>query len=68
MNATNTVTGEHVGKRVSFQFILPNGMVKEAVGTLEAWDAPAATYMVRTKDGEILRVPARDVKHGKPVG
>lgn len=68
MNATNTVTADHVGKRVTFRFILPNGMFKEAVGTLEHWDAPAQTYMVRTKDGDLVRIPARDVTHGKPVG
>jgi hypothetical protein len=68
MNATNKVTPGDVGKRVTFQYILPNGMSKEAVGTLEFWDAAAATYMVRHKDGALMRVPARDVKHGKLVG
>jgi hypothetical protein len=68
MEPTNTVTAADVGKRVTFRFILPNGMRKEAVGILEHWDEPARTYMIRNKDGEILRVPARDVQYGKLVG
>ena len=50
------MTPADVGKRVSFQFELPNGFVGEAVGMLEYYDAPAETYMVRRKNDEIARV------------
>jgi hypothetical protein len=63
----NTVTPSDVGKRVSFQFELPNGYVGEAVGQLEAYDEGAATYLVRRKDGELMRVPLRGVRFGKVV-
>ena len=63
----NLVTPADVGRRVSFQFELPNGYVGEAVGILEAFDDGAATYMVRTKDGELVRVPIRGVRFGKVV-
>ena len=63
----NTVTPSDVGKRVSFQFELPNGYVGEALGRLEAYDDGAATYMVRTKDGTLVRVPLRGVRFGKVV-
>jgi hypothetical protein len=63
----NFVTPTDVGKRVSFQFELPNGYVGEALGRLEAYDDGAATYMVRTKDGTLVRVPARGVRYGKVV-
>jgi hypothetical protein len=63
----NLVTPDDTGKRVSFQFELPNGFVGEAVGTLEYYDHQAETYMVRRKDGELARVPARGVRFGKVV-
>jgi hypothetical protein len=63
----NLVSAGDVGKRVSFQFELPNGFVGEAVGTLEYFDDAAATYMVRRKDGTLARVPARAVRFGKVV-
>ena len=63
----NLVTPADVGRRVSFQFELPNGYVGEAVGTLEAFDDGAATYMVRTKDGGLVRVPLRGVRFGKVI-
>jgi hypothetical protein len=65
---TNLVTPGDVGKRVTFQFELPNGYLSEAVGLLERWDAAAETYFVRTKDGSVVRVPARGVRFGKLVG
>ena len=68
MKATNLVTPEDTGKRVSFQFELPNGFIGEVVGTLEWYDVAAATYVVRRKDGQLARVPARGVRHGKVVG
>ncbi len=67
MKAENLVQPTDVGKRVSFQFELPNGFVGEVVGILEWYDVPAATYMVRRKDGELARVPARGVRFGKIV-
>jgi hypothetical protein len=64
---TNLVTPENLGRRVSFQFELPNGFQSEVVGTLERWDAEAQTYFVRRKNGEVVRVPARGVRFGKVV-
>ncbi len=63
----NAVTPKDVGKRVSFQFELPNGYVGEAVGILEAFDEGAHTYLVRRKDGELARVPERGIRFGKIV-
>ena len=67
MKGQNHVRPTDVGKRVSFQFELPNGYVGEAVGTLERYDHEAATYVVRRKDDTIARVPARDVRFGKVI-
>lgn len=67
MKAQNLVTPDDKGKRVSFQFELPNGFVGEAVGVFEYYDEAAETYMVRRKDGELARVPARGVRFGKVV-
>jgi hypothetical protein len=64
---TNLVTPDDLGKRVSFQFELPNGFQSEAVGIFERWDAGAETYFVRKKNGEVVRVPARGVRFGKVV-
>ncbi len=65
--ARNTVTAADVGKRVSFQYELPNGFVSEAVGRLEAFDDQANTYLVRRKDGTVTRVPALGVRFGKVI-
>jgi hypothetical protein len=46
MNARNLVTPEDLGRRVSFQFELPNGYQSEVVGILESYDAAADTYFV----------------------
>lgn len=67
MTAQNLVKPSDVGRRVSFQFELPNGYVGEAVGTLEAFDEGAETYLVRDRRGELLRVPRRGVRFGKIV-
>ena len=64
---TNLVTPADIGRRVSFQFELPNGFQSEVVGFLERWDDAAQTYFVRRKDGETVRVPARGVRFGKVV-
>ena len=67
MAGQNLVTPDDLGKRVSFQFELPNGFVGEAVGVFERWDEDAETYFVRKKDGSEVRVPARGVRFGKVV-
>jgi hypothetical protein len=67
MKGPNQVAPDDLGARVSFQFELPNGYVGEAVGTLEAYDEAAETYLVRTKDGELARIPRRGVRFGKVV-
>lgn len=66
-NGRNLVTPADVGRRVSFQYELPNGFVSEAVGALEEWDEAANTYLVRTRSGELVRVPALGVRFGKIV-
>ena len=63
----NTVGPGDVGKRVSFQFELPNGYLGEVVGTLEAYDRAAETYLVRNRGGELMRVPALRVRFGRVV-
>ncbi len=67
MRGTNLVTPDDVGRRVTFQFELPNGYLSEAVGVFERWDQGAETYFVRRKTGEVVRVPARGVRHGKVI-
>ena len=67
MAGRNLVTPDDLGKRVSFQFELPNGFLSEAVGMLERWDEDAETYFVRKKDGTEVRVPARGIRYGKVV-
>lgn len=63
----NPVTPDHAGRRVSFQYELPNGYVGEVVGTLEWFDEAAATYVVKRKDGELVRVPLKGVRFGRVV-
>jgi hypothetical protein len=63
----NLVSPQDVGKRVSFQYELPNGFVGEVVGVLEAWDGPAHTYLVRNRGNELVRVPALGVRYGKVI-
>lgn len=67
MERRNLVSPTDIGKRVSFQFELPNGFVGEAVGTLEYYDEEAETYVVRRADGSLARVPRRGVRFGKVV-
>ena len=67
MKGQNLVSPSDVGKRVSFQFELPNGYLGEAVGVLEYYDEGAETYMARRKDEELTRIPARSVRFGKVV-
>ncbi|HYH27233.1 MAG TPA: hypothetical protein VEA19_00480 [Actinomycetota bacterium] len=68
MRSRNLVTPDHVGQRVSFQYELPNGYVGEVVGTLEWFDQAAATFVVKDRDGQLVRVPEKGVRHGRPVG
>jgi len=63
----NFVSPDDVGKRVTFQFELPNGYISEAVGTFELYDRAAETYLVRNKHGEVIRVPARGVRFGRVI-
>jgi hypothetical protein len=67
MRGTNLVTPGDLGRRVTFQFELPNGFLGEAVGILERWDEEAQTYFVRKKDGTEVRVPVRGVRFGKVI-
>jgi hypothetical protein len=67
MVETNRVSPDDIGRRVTFQFELPNGFLGEAVGVLERWDEEAETYFVRKKDGTQVRVPRRGVRHGKVI-
>jgi hypothetical protein len=67
MERRNLVSADDLGKRVSFQFELPNGYLSEVVGMLEGYDHSAETYVVRTKDGALARVPKRGVLFGKVV-
>ena len=46
MTGQNLVTPDDLGKRVTFQFDLPNGFRGEAVGIFERWDHEAETYLV----------------------
>ncbi|HZA60917.1 MAG TPA: hypothetical protein VE754_04445 [Actinomycetota bacterium] len=68
MRGKNMVTPDHVGRRVTFQYELPNGYVSEVVGTLEWFDEAAATFVVKDRDGRMVRVPEKGVRHGRPVG
>jgi hypothetical protein len=67
MSDGNLVTPEDVGRRVTFQYELPNGYRSEVVGVLESFDRGAQTFLVRTKSDSLVRVPLRGVKHGKIV-
>jgi hypothetical protein len=63
----NLVEPSDIGKRVSFQWELPNGLRQEAIGILELYDHAAETYVLRAKDDRLVRVPRRDVRYGKVV-
>jgi hypothetical protein len=67
MSTRNLVTANDVGRRVSFQFELPNGYQSEVVGILDSYDAAADTYFVRTKEDRLERVPGRGIRFGKVV-
>lgn len=61
------VAPEHVGRRVSFQYELPNGWVGEVVGTLEWFDQAADTFVVKDRNERLHRVPSRGVRYSKVV-
>ena len=63
----NSVRPQDVGKRVSFQYELPNGYVGEAVGVLESWDEGANTFLVRDGRGALQRVPLLGIRFGKVI-
>ncbi len=67
MQPRNQVTAEHVGRRVSFQYELPNGYVSEVVGILKWFDEAAQTFVVEDRNGRLNRVPAKGVRHSKVV-
>ena len=67
MRRQNFVSPEDIGKRVTFQFELPNGFISEAVGTLELYDRAAETYVVKDRRGRLVRVPSRGVRFGRVV-
>ncbi|HZB03026.1 MAG TPA: hypothetical protein VE737_01745 [Actinomycetota bacterium] len=67
MERRNQVTPDHVGRRVTFQYELPNGYLSEVVGTLKWFDQAAQTFVVEDRDGRLVRVPAKGVRHGKLV-
>lgn len=67
MQSRNPVTPEHVGRRVSFQYELPNGYVSEVVGILKWFDEAAQTFMVEDRNGRLNRVPAKGVRHSRIV-
>jgi hypothetical protein len=67
MRGQNFVSPDDVGKRVTFQFELPNGFISEAVGTLELYDRAAETYVVKDRHGKLVRVPSRGVRFGRVV-
>lgn len=67
MKAKSTVTPEHVGRRVTFQYELPNGYVGEVVGILKWFDEAAQTFMVEDRHGKLARVPLKGIRAGKVV-
>ena len=67
MKGRNLVEPEHIGRRVSFQWELPNGYLQEAVGLLELYDHAAEAYVLRDRHDRMVRVPRRDVRFGKVV-
>jgi hypothetical protein len=63
----NAVTPEHVGRRVTFQYELPNGYLSEVVGILKWFDEAAQTFLVEDRHGKLVRVPLKGIRHGKIV-
>lgn len=61
------VTPAHVGRRVSFQYELPNGWIGEVVGELKWFDQAADTFVVKDRQDRLHRVPAKGVRYSKVV-
>ena len=68
MRQQNFVTPDHVGKRVTFQYELPNGFVSEVVGMLRWFDRAASTFVVEDRKGRLVRVPQKGVRASRLVG
>jgi hypothetical protein len=53
-------------RSATFEIESPNGYARTVVGTIEYLGDEARTYMVRSRIGELVRVPLRDIKreHG----
>ena len=64
--ATNLVTPEHLGSRVTFQFELPNGYTTEAVGVFERW-TPRRRPISCGRGRERGQGPGARVIHGKVI-
>jgi hypothetical protein len=54
-----TVSGE---RKVSFELESPGGYRRTVTGTIAYLDEEAHTYMLLAVDGELIRVPLRDIK------
>ena len=67
MQRKNLVTPSDVGRRVTFQYELPNGYLGEVVGYLKWYDETARTFVVVDRNGRQVHVPAKGVRHGKIV-
>ncbi len=63
----NEVRPEHAGRRVSFQYELPNGYVTEVVGELKMFDEAADAYIVVDKHDRMHRIPRLGVRAGRIV-
>lgn len=51
-----------VEREVTFELESPGGYLRAVSGTVAYLDDEAQTYMVRAHDGELIRVPRRDIK------
>ena len=67
MERKNLVSPSDVGRRVTFQYELPNGYLGEVVGMLRWYDDAARTFVVEDRHGRRVHVPAKGVRHGKIV-
>lgn len=63
----HTITPALVGRRITLLYELPNGYVGEVVGEMKWYDHAADTYMVEDRNGKLHRVPAKGIRHGRPV-
>ncbi len=53
---------EYAEDVVSFDLESPGGYARTVTGTVAFLDQEAETYMVRASNGELIRVPVRDIK------